>query len=262
MKRIAAVLASLVLAISAGGVAVAGVVIDEQVTTHRGGSTVTQKRQVLVQGNKEKMVGEHNTFVIDLDKGMMTLIDPKQKVYAEMPFPPQGMSAPHGELGLNFKKTGKHSKLLGYGCQEYTSSGHTMMADISTRGCFSTSAPGAAEFTGFTRTMAKRLKKAKAMGSGMPQGIPLSMRSTRTFKTSFKMPGISPQQAKRLKEMLAKQSPEVTNTVVVKIATRKLPADTFTVPADYQRRGAPTEMMPQHGGAKSHGGGAPVKVPE
>ena len=165
------------------------------------------------------MVSDRNVFVIDLDKGTMMLIDPNQKAYAEMPFPPHGMSNnPAQQLDLNFQKTGKSSKVLDYGCEEYSGAGKTAMAAVSTSGCFSTSAPGAAEFTDFTQAMGAKLKNAKAMAGKMPSGIPLTMDSTRTVNAGFTMPGLTPDQATRLKEMIAKQGPQTTKTVVIKIA--------------------------------------------
>src|SRR5882757_3504878 len=146
MKRIIAMSACLLtLAGFTSGIARAGVVIDEQVTTTQGSApAATHNRQLMVQGHKEKMVSDRNVFVIDLDKGTMMLIDPNQKAYAEMPFPPHGMSSnPAQQLDLNFQKTGKSSKVLDYGCQEYSGAGKTPMAAVSTSGCFSTSAPGA-----------------------------------------------------------------------------------------------------------------------
>jgi len=47
---------------------------------------------------------------------------------------------------------------------------------------------------------------------------------------------MAPEQAARFKEMMAKQGPQTTKTVVTKIAERDLPADTFEAPAGYQRR--------------------------
>ena len=115
MKQIIAVCVCLLTVAGLGSIARAGVVIDEQVTTIQGGGTpvVSHTRQLIVQGHKEKMVSDHNAFVIDLDKGIMMLVDPKQKAYAEMPFPPHGMSnSPGQQLDLNFQKTGKSSKVL------------------------------------------------------------------------------------------------------------------------------------------------------
>ena len=115
MKHTLAMFACLLTAAGfTSGIARAGVVIDEQVTTTQGSTpAVTHNRQLMVQGHKEKMVSDRNVFVIDLDKGTMMLIDPNQKAYAEMPFPPHGMSMnPSQQLDLNFKKTGKASKVL------------------------------------------------------------------------------------------------------------------------------------------------------
>ncbi|MGZ6212324.1 MAG: hypothetical protein ACXWNU_07885, partial [Candidatus Binataceae bacterium] len=93
MKQMIAVFACLLTAAGLGSSARAGVVIDEQVTTIQGSTpAVSHTRELLVQGHKEKMVSDRNVFVIDLDKGTMMLIDPNQKAYAEMPFPPHGMT--------------------------------------------------------------------------------------------------------------------------------------------------------------------------
>jgi hypothetical protein len=248
MKQMMAVFACLLTVAGLGGIARAGVVIDEQVTTSQGGAPpVTRSRELMVQGHKEKMVSERNEFVIDLDKGTMMLVDPNQKAYAEMPFPPHGMSNnPSQQLDLNFQKTGKSSKVLDYNCEEYSGAGKTVMAAVSTSGCFSTSAPGAAEFTEFTQAMGLKLKNARAMGGKMPSGIPLTMDSTRTMNPGFSVPGMAPDQAARFKEMIAKQGPQTTKTVVTKIAARDLPADTFEAPAGYARRGP---SGPSAGGA-------------
>ena len=269
MKHTLAMFACLLTAAGfTSGIARAGVVIDEQVTTTQGSTpAVTHNRQLMVQGHKEKMVSDRNVFVIDLDKGTMMLIDPNQKAYAEMPFPPHGMSSnPAQQLDLNFQKTGKSSKVLDYGCQEYSGAGKTAMAAVSTSGCFSTSAPGAAEFTEFTQAMGAKLKNAKAMAGKMPSGIPLTMDSTRTVNAGFTMPGLTPDQAVKLKEMIAKQGPQTTKTVVTKLETRDLPADTFSAPAGYERRGMSGPGIPPAGGAgPGANAGAPAsgaKAPE
>jgi len=266
MKQTVAMFACLLTVAGLSGIAHAGVVIDEQVTTTQGSSpAVTHTRELLVQGHKEKMVSDRNVFVIDLDKGTMMLIDPNQKAYAEMPFPPHGMSSnPAQQLDLNFQKTGKSSKVLDYGCEEYSGAGKTAMAAVSTSGCFSTSAPGATEFTEFTKAMGAKLKNAKAMAGKMPSGIPLTMDSTRSVNAGFSMPGLTPDQAARLKEMIAKQGPQTTKTVVTKIATRDLPADTFAAPAGYERRsmGGPGARPPAGAGASAGAPAATTKVPE
>lgn len=267
MKRTIAMFACLVSMAGLCAVACAGVVIDEQVTTTQGSSPAeTHTRQLIVQGHKEKMISDRNVFVIDLDKGTMMLIDPNQKAYAEMPFPPHGMSSnPAQQLDLNFKKTGKSSKVLDYGCEEYSGAGKTAMASVATSGCFSTSAPGAAEFTAFTQAMGAKLKSANAMAGKMPGGIPLTMDSTRTVNAGFTMPGLTPDQAAKLKEAIAKRGPQSTRTMVTKIATRDLPADTFAAPAGYERRAMGGPGAPPPAGAAGGAGAPPpatTKVPE
>jgi len=262
MKQMIAMLACLLTAAGLSGIARAGVVIDEQVTTSQGGTPpVTRTRELMVQGHKEKMISDRNQFVIDLDKGTMMLVDPNQKAYAEMPFPPHGMSSnPSQQLDLNFQKTGKSSKVLDYSCEEYSGAGKTPMAAVSTSGCFSTSAPGAAEFTEFTQAMGLKLKNARAMAGKMPSGIPLTMDSTRTMNAGFTVPGMAPDQAARFKEMVAKQGPQTTKTVVTKIAARDLPADTFDAPAGYTRRGMSAPGGPPPGGGAASS--SVKKVPE
>ena len=125
MKQKIAVFACVLTVAGLGGIARAGVVIDEQVTTSQsGGAPVVHSRELMVQGHKEKMVSEHNTLVIDLDKGTMMLVDPNQKIYAEIPFPPhRSPNSPGQQLDLNFQKTGKSTKVLDYGCDEYSGRG-------------------------------------------------------------------------------------------------------------------------------------------
>ena len=167
---------------------------------------------------------------------------------------------PPSGLDLNFQKTGKSSKVLNYGCEEYSGAGKTAMAAVSTSGCFSTSAPGAAEFTEFTQAMGLKLKNARAMAGKMPSGIPLTMDSTRTVNAGFTMPGLTPDQAVKLKEMIAKQGPQTTKTVVTKLETRDLPADTFTAPVGYERRaiGGPGAPPPSAAEAGASAGAPPL----
>jgi Domain of unknown function (DUF4412) len=245
MKKMIAMFACVLTAAGLGGIARAGVVIDEQVTTTQGsGAPVTHTLQEFVQGHKKKMVTERDVFVIDLDKNTVMIIDPKQKVYAERPLPPPGKSKPGQQLDLNFKKTGKSSKVLGYTCDEYAGAGKTPMAEVSAEGCFSTTAPGAAEMGEFDRA-------AKGMTTRMPNGIPLTLVSTSKLNPGFSVPGMTPEQAGKLKEMMSKRGPQTTKKVVTKITMLDLPADTFTAPAGYEHRTA--------GG--SPGAGAPPPPP-
>ena len=241
MKVFLAASICLTMALSAAA-ASAGVVIDEQVTTNGGPMRV---HHLFIQGRKEKVVGNHNTVVIDLDNGTMTIIQPALKSFAQVPFPMRGMATagPNGPLNMNFTKSGGSETIAGYSCGKYSGAGKTAMAEVSTNVCFSTAAPGADEYTAFNKAMAEKLRSIGAMAGTIPAGIPLKMESTQKM-VSLSMPGMSPDQEARLKAMLANRPPQVTNTLVTKVATQALPSETFAIPAGYARRGAPVAPPP------------------
>ena len=244
--------ASLLMLISVA--AQAGVVLHETETLDRGsGHTETQDRTVMVQGNQQKTITDRSVVLIDLDKGFMYVINPGRKAYVEMPFPPQGKM---GQLmaqrmaAMNFKPTGKHNTIAGYPCDEYRGGGDTGSSQYSVIGCFSKSAPGAADFTEFQKAMASKLH-GDAATAGIPNGVPLEVTST-TKLTSVNMPGMSADQAAKIKETLAKRPPVVNKTVVTKVELQQLAASEFAIPADYQKQEmpAPNRMM---GGAPPAG---------
>ncbi len=242
MKKIAATFAA--LAIFAGSSAAhAGVVVTEQEVVDQGtGSPVTHSRTVMIQGNKQKMVTDRAQVVTDLDSGMMYLMNPAKKQYVEVPFPPKGPMAQmmsQRMSTLSFKKTGGSKTISGYACQEYSGAGSMMGNDYQVSGCFSTKAPGARDFDAFQKTMANKVKgTAMAMKGEVPDGVPIELDST-TKMTNFSMPGMSPDQAAKLKEMFAKRPPVVSKTTVTQIASKDLPADTFKVPADFSKQEMP-----------------------
>lgn len=122
----------------------------------------------------------------------------------------------------------------------------------SVTGCFSNKAPGAGDFNAFQKTMAAKVKgTAMAMQGQVPDGVPIELDST-TKITNFSMPGMSPEQSAKLKTMLANRPPVVSKTTVQQIASKDLPADTFTVPAGFTKQEMPNGGM---GGGMSHMGG-------
>jgi capsule polysaccharide export protein KpsE/RkpR len=99
------------------------------------------------------------------------------------------------------------------------------------------------------------------MTGRVPDGVPLKIDSTRKI-THVSMPGMSPEQAAKVNQMLAKRPPTVTHMTVTKVRTEKLTAASFAPPAGYQKQ----EMrMPGMGGMSKPGTGAGTssnKVPE
>lgn len=260
MRTISAILAaSLFLLITA--TAHAGVVLQETETIDRGnGQPETQDRTVMVQGNKQKTVTARSQVVIDLDKGSMYVINPGSKAYVEMAFPPagkMGQMMAQRMAAMDFEKTGNHSTVAGYPCDEYTGGGDMGNGTYKVVGCFSKSAPGAADFTAFQKQMTEKLKGDKGTKANIPAGVPLEVTSTSKM-TSFNMPGISADQAAKIKEMLAKRPPVMNKTVVTKVSVQDIAEADFTIPAGYQKQEMPSSnnrMMGAPAPGGSGGGG-------
>jgi hypothetical protein len=94
-----------------------GVVITQEQHVTSGQSTRDSEQTILVQGNKQKMVTERHTVITDLDKGLMYVIDPKEKTYFEIAFPPKGQMAAtmaaSTTAAMNFKKAGTSREIAG-----------------------------------------------------------------------------------------------------------------------------------------------------
>ena len=265
MKGSAAALAALLM-LAGTGLASAGVVVSEEQTVDQGnGKPMTQNVTVMVQGNKQRTAVGDNAMILDLDKGTRTVINSACKAYVQMPFPPsipnQGAMPP-----VAFKKTGGHQKIAGYSCDEYVGVTKSGGNESTINGCFSNSAPGASDFASFNRAMAQKVKGTPmALTGDVPEGVPLKIDST-TKITHFSMPGMSPEQAAKVAEMLKNRPPTIARMMATSVAQRDLPADTFVPPADYTKQEAGAPMMGRPGasggGPASGGGAAPTKVPE
>jgi Domain of unknown function (DUF4412) len=218
------------------------------------------EQTISVQGNKQKMVTERHTIITDLDKGKLYVLDPNAKTYFEVPFPPKGqmamMMASNTAAAMNFKKAGTTRAIAGYKCTDYDGGGHMMAGTYTIKECFSTAAPGAEEYAAFQKNMADKLKSSGASpGTGeVPSGMPLALDSTMKMG-NVNVPGMSPEQAAKINEMMAKRPPVTTSTVVEKIETKKLAASDFEIPADYTKRELPAQaaMMKAPGAKMSPG---------
>ena len=233
--------------------AYAGVVISQTNTVNLESGPRKTDTTIMVQGNKQKVVMNGREIVTDLDAGTTYLVDPDRKNYIKMPFPPPGAmgAMSRAAAALDYKKDPTSRKILGYSCNDYSGSGSSMGGDYTVTECFSTSAPGAKEFTAFQKAMAAKLKGV-APATNVPDGIPLAMDST-VKRNTMKLPNLSPEQQQRLTAQLANMKPVTTHTEVTKIEQASLPADTFAMPAGYNQA-----QMPGMGGM---GGGMAPAAP-
>lgn len=267
MRKLTALIAGAMLAMTALPAA-AGVVITQKQNVVSGTNKRDTEQTIMVQGNKQKMVTERHTVVTDLDKGKMFVLDPKEKTYIEIEFPPKGpmaaMMAASASAAMNFKKASSSRNIAGFKCDDYDGGGHMMAGDYTIKECFSNTAPGAAEFSAFEKNMAAKLKSSGAAspaGGILPEGVPLASDSTMKMG-NVSIPGMSAEQAEKINKMMAGRPPVQTKTVVSKIEVQKLPEDTFAIPAGYTKREMPTgppggmHMGPM-GGMKGPGAKAP-----
>jgi hypothetical protein len=208
------------------------------------------------------MVTEKHTIITDLDAGKMYVLDPNAKSYFQIDFPPSGqmasMMAASTNAAMNFKKAGSSRQIAGYKCTDYNGGGHMMAGDYTVKECFSTSAPGAEEFAAFEKNMADKLKSAGTpTGTGeIPGGVPLALDSTMKMG-KVNIPGMAPDQAAKINEMMAKRPPVTTSTMVEKIETKKLADSDFAVPSGFTKRELPGPgsmmMKPPPAGAPNAG---------
>ena len=266
MRKLTALLTGIALA-TAALPAWAGVVIKQKQNVSNGTNTKDSEQTIMVQGNKQKMVIDKHTVIYDLDKGKMYVLDPAEKSYFEMDFPPKGqmaaMMAQSAPSSMNFKKTdAKPREIAGHKCQDYSGGGHMMTGEYTVTECFSKDAPGAAEYGAFEKNMTSKLKDAGSPGRGeMPEGVPLAMDSSMKMG-NISIPGMSAEQAAKINQMVANRPPIVTKMTVTKVETQKLSDDTFAIPADFKKKDLPSGpgMM---GAARPHppAAGAPAPAP-
>jgi len=217
--------------------AAAAVVITQRETVNAGSNgSNTTTRVITIDGNKQKSADDQQEMIIDLDKGTATIVNPAARTASEMAFPFTGPIAAllQGMYGANltFRSTGAQKTAAGYQCNEYLGAGRLPTGDMTITGCFSTEAPGAAEYTAFYRKFAGKLNPSAA--DAVPGGIPLFLDTTVKLSAAS-IPGVPPEQAKTLSEMAAKQPPVVSSTQVIGVRNAEIPADTFLVPAGYTR---------------------------
>jgi hypothetical protein len=270
-RSFAALAVAMGLVASASITASAGVVLTrtESIVSGQVGPQQQQPHEstVMIEGNKEKMtMSGGRQIIVNLDKATMDIVDPTQKSYIEMPFPPKGMMGQAiGGPGLHvsdFSKTGKTRTVAGFQCDDYDGAGKLPMGSFTTVYCVSNKVPGASEFSAFQKTMMTKLKDTRPeMPASFPDGVPLAEDTTTQMNAINlgNLGNLPPEMAEKLKAQLANRPPLVTKAEVLKVEEKKIAAAEFEVPAGYTKRDAPTPHPGGMGGAPARpmtGGGA------
>jgi hypothetical protein len=242
MKSTVAAAAAIVFAIAAT-TASAGVVISQKLVVDNPAATpkVNKADQtVMVQGHKQKVITGDLEVITDLDAGKMYFINPKSKNFVQVEIPPTGMLgrrlAREG-LFVGFKKFDRNPhKLNGYTCQDYIGGQTIAYSDIGVTQCVASDAPGATEYLEFKKAMMAKLKGTPFAPKGeLPAGIPVSSITTTTAAIITPTGGIPPETIAKIKAENAKNK-VTTSFNVSKIEVKNIPADTFTVPAAYNKQ--------------------------
>ena len=223
----AALLLALRVAPAAGGV----VITQELTAPDPAGGTKKVTHTMMIEGDRMKTVSAEGIAIMDLDKGTLTVLDAKNKTATEMPLsslPPQMAAGFSGEL----KPTGKHKKVAGYSCEEYTHEFQIPGGVVKSTSCISKDPPGAAEASVFNKKMAAKIG-GHDVGAA-PDGVSLSDETVVQPSVNQAITGVPPEMAKQIGDALAKQPPRKSQSEVTSIKAEKLGADAFAVPAGYK----------------------------
>jgi hypothetical protein len=239
----------------------AGVVISEDVVVSNSAGTHATKQTVIIQGNKQKVIGDDRTIITDLDAPKISVINPAHKSYGDLPFPPAGVVqtivAKDG-ISVELKKAAGTHKVAGYDCQDYAGTQRLGHYNLEVAECVAGAAPGAKEFVAYTKAMAAKLKGTPIEPKGeVPDGIPVSSTVTVTL-IPYPIPkNFPPNLAAQVKAEQAKAKPEVKRTTVTKIQVKDIAADELVVPAEYMKPQTKPEFK-----EGVPGGPKPIPAPE
>jgi hypothetical protein len=220
----------------------AGVVINQRTTFIASSSPgKTRNQTIMLQGDQEKFqIDDQRSVLFDTGKQTATMLDKASKTARELPLT-KAIGAPTWDpnhlLYVDFKSTDRTRELLGFKCREYNGAVYKGAFTAVVNSCFSTDAAGAGDFSQFMKSIVSDLG-SRARAISIPPGVPLMVEATFRINPSFAPPGLSADEAFRLKDKLAKMPPRVTRVEVTKITPEKLSPEEFDIPAGYTR-GAP-----------------------
>jgi hypothetical protein len=214
----------------------AGVVVTE--ITTRGPAQAPQAEQfsLMVEGKKEKIVGDHQVILTDLEAKRFSLIYPTPKTLKQLPFPgdPPTLALVAGAaLDADYTKTGNIRTIAGYSCNEYVATVNSRYTVTTVLSCFATSYPGAAEFNAFRQGLLNQLGESGVkISASLPDGILMAQESSTRLEEE-KLTDLSPAIVKRLHRQAMRAASKVNKIEVKKIEVKDLPGDAFQLPSGY-----------------------------
>jgi hypothetical protein len=232
--RMSVKIVALMLLASGVGVAQAGVIIQQQDANHVGTPVGKGVRTMMIEGHKEKLSNGDSVVILDVDGGKTLMIRTKTKSYFELSFPPQGIIGKLIRRQLEpfvgvLTKTGKQKTLLGHHCDEYTGSTAGPKGAVSTAfGCYSTDAPGAADYAAFAKASLAKFEADNPdalKDHSQPDGVPLEMRTVVG-------PGPDAKGVNRGRQLISERN-------VTSITAQAIAPTEFAVPAGYTKKPPP-----------------------
>ena len=184
-----------------------------------------------MQGNKQKVEKPEVDSITDLDKGVVYIVDKRNKKYLEMPITDSrrdqmGRRDSKSEAIL-LDKTPEAHVVANQTCTEYRGAHTNQIERIAVSACVSRSAPGTSEVIAFDEKFSRAVgieDQVPQRGTGESAGLVLEKRSM----VSFRVPDITRGDAYRVDSFASK-------TEVREIRLRQLPEATFAPPEGFSR---------------------------
>ncbi len=218
----------LLLALTWGGSAMAGVVMAETSFSTGARGSIAQNKTLYLQGNKQKIDEEGIAQITDLDKGLVYIIDKNRRVFAEISLQTFSSEQPENlSAQPTLTKTGKIRVVADHPCHEYRTSDGNRLVHAMASACVSTNVPEAKEIAEFDRNMIARLGSHRSEKEAIRTdgaGLILEKRSA----LSLRLPDRSSHNSYQTTSLIVE-------TRVNKIQSITLPAETFKPPTGYKK---------------------------